>query len=150
MTAGTDVGLPGLIGLATPTGQADFLQQYYQSPQFQTLQTQSQRDLLAAQAAQGQIGGSTTANQLQRIAPTLGLQALGQQQQQYAQLTNIGQASAAGTAQLAGQFGTTSANLLQNLGVAQGQQAAAYPAQFGTAFGQVGGFALGRGLEGLF
>ena len=150
VTAGTDVGLTGLVGLTTPTGQAQFLEQYYQSPQFQTLQTQSQRDLLAAQAAQGQIGGSTTANQLQRIAPTLGLQALEQQTAQYGQLAGIGQAAAAGTVQAAGQYGTTSAGLLQNLGTYQGQQAAAIPSAFGTAFGQVGGFALGSGLQGLF
>ena len=150
VAAGTEIGLPGLVGLTTPTGQAEFLGQYFQSPQFQTLQTQSQQDLLAAQAAQGQIGGSTTANQLQRIAPTLGLEALSQQQQQYGQLAGIGQAAATGTAQFGGQYGATTASLLQNLGTAQGQQAAAIPSAFGTAFGQVGGFALGRGLEGLF
>lgn len=150
VTAGTDVGLAGLVGLTTPAGQEEFLSQYYAGPQYQTLQQQSQQELLAAAAATGQIGGSATANQLQRIAPTLGLQALQQQQQQFGQLAGIGQAAATGTAQFAGQFGQTSANLLQNLGTYQAQQAAAYPGAFGTAFGQVGGFALGRGIEGLF
>ena len=150
VTAGTDIGLAGLTGLTTPAGQEEFLAQYYAGPQYQTLQQQSQQELLAAAAATGQLGGSTAANQLQRIAPTLGLQALEQQYGQYAQLAGIGQTAATGTAQLGSQYAATSAGLLQDLGVYQGQQAAAYPAAFGTAFGTIGGYTLGQGLEGLF
>ena len=148
--AGTDVGLPGLIGLASPEGRSQFLSQYFQSPEFQTLAGQAQRSVLSQAAAGGTLGGSATGNQLQRIAPTLGLQALGQQQQQFGQLAGIGQGAATGTAQFGGQFATNAGNLLQQIGALQGRAGAAIPGAFGSAFGQVGGFALGRGLEAAF
>lgn len=150
VAAGTDIGLPGLTGLTTPEGQAAFLEQYYTSPQFQVLEQQASGAELARAAVEGTLGGSATANQLQRIAPGLGLQALEQQYGQYAQLAGIGQAAAAGTAQLGTQYGQTAANIYSQLGTAEAQAAAAYPGTFGTAFGQVGGYILGQGLEGLF
>lgn len=148
--AGTDVGLPGLLSLVSPEGRSQFLEQYFESPEFSTLAGQAQRGVLSAAAAGGTLGGSGTENQLRRIAPTLGLQALQQQQQRFGQLTGIGQAAATGTAQFGGQFGQQAAGLLQNIGALQGQAAGAIPSAFGTAFGQVGGFGLGRAIEGLF
>lgn len=148
--AGTDVGLPGLLALASPEGRTDFLNQYYESPEFQTLEQQGRGSVLAQAAASGELGGSATGNQLRRIAPTLGLQALNQQQQRFGQLAGIGQGAATQTGQFGAQFGQSASGLLQNIGALQGQAAGAIPGAFGSAFGQVGGFALGRGIEGLF
>lgn len=148
--AGTEVGLPGLLSLVSPEGRTDFLNQYFQSPEFATLAQQGQRGVLSAAAAGGQLGGSATQNELRRIAPTLGLQALGQQFSQFGQLAGMGQAAAAGTAQFGGQFAQQAGQLIQQRGRAEGQAAAAFPAAFGNIFGQVGGFALGRGIEGAF
>lgn len=148
--AGTETGLPGLLSLVSPQGRDQFLQDYFGSQEFQTLEGQQSDAALAAAAASGTLGGSATQNQLRRIAPTPGLQALGQQQQRFGQLAGIGQSAATGTAQFGGQFGQSAGALLQNIGALQGQAAGAIPSAFGTAFGQVGGFALGRGIEGLF
>lgn len=150
LEAGTEVGLPGLLSLVSPEGRTDFLNQYYQSPEFQTLEQQGRGSVLASAAATGELGGSATQNQLRRIAPTLGLQALNQQQQRFGQLAGIGQSAATQTGQFGAQFGQSASGLLQNIGALQGQAAGAIPGAFGTAFGQVGGFALGRGIEGLF
>lgn len=150
LEAGTQVGLPGLLSLVSPEGRSQFLNQYYESPEFQTLEQQGRGSVLAQAAATGELGGSATGNQLRRIAPTLGLQALSQQQQRFGQLAGIGQGAATQTGQFGAQFGQSAAGLLQNIGALQGQARGAIPGAFGSAFGQAGGFALGRGLEGLF
>ena len=87
---GTDVGLPGLQRLSTPEGQADYYRNYYQSPQFAAQADTARNQQLAASEATGGLQSTSTANQLARISPTLGLAALQNQQGLYGQLTNIG------------------------------------------------------------
>ena len=96
-------GLEGLLGLTTPEGQAGFYEQYYKSPQFAAQSAAAANQQLAAAEATGGIQSTSTSNQLARIAPTLGLQALQQQQGLYGNLTNIGLQGAGATAGYAGQ-----------------------------------------------
>ena len=77
---GTDVGLPGLQRLSTPEGQADYYRNYYQSPQFAAQADTARNQQLAASEATGGLQSTSTANQLARISPTLGLAALQNQQ----------------------------------------------------------------------
>ena len=129
---GTDVGLPGLTSLSTPEGQAEFYSQYYDSPQFQAQAGQARNQQLAASEATGGLGATSTQNQLARIAPTLGLQALGQQQNLYGQLANIGQAGAGSQAGFAGTYGSNVGNLYGQLGgIKAGQAALPYQAAAG-------------------
>ena len=151
------VGLGGLAGLAklsTPGGQAEYLENYYQSPSFQAQSQAAQQQQLAAAEATGGLQSTSTQNQLARISPTLGQQALQQQLGAYGNLTNIGLSGAGAQASYAGQYGAGASNVIgqtaQALAPAQAS-AAAYPYQaIGGGIQQAGGlFAGGRAL-GLF
>lgn len=130
LEAGTQYGLEGLTGLSTQQGQADFYRDYYQSPQYQAQAGQAQNQQLASAEATGGLHSTSTQNQLARIAPTLGLQALGQQQDQYGQLANIGLSGAGASAGYLGQAAQTQYGALNNIGQIQ---AAAAKAPFQTA-----------------
>ena len=116
LEAGTETGLPGLIGLSTPEGQAGFYEDYYDSPQYQAQAGQARNQQLAASEATGGLGATSTQNQLARIAPTLGLQALGQQQSLYGDLTNLGYGAAGSSAGFYGQSAQSQYGALQNIG----------------------------------
>ena len=146
---GTDVGLPGLQRLSTPEGQADYYRNYYQSPQFAAQADTARNQQLAASEATGGLQSTSTANQLARISPTLGLAALQNQQGLYGQLTNIGLSGAGSTAGYAGQYGSGASNLLQAQGAAQAQAAAAPYAALSSGISQLGGLGVGYKL-GLF
>ena len=117
-----EAGMPGLEGLqalSTPEGQAEYLQQYYQSPEFAAQAQAAQGQQLAAAEATGGLQSTSTQNQLARISPTLGSAALERQQNIYGNLANIGLSGAGSQAGYAGQFGQQQAAALQNIGSAQ-------------------------------
>lgn len=112
--AGTDA-LPGLIALAgNPIDREQLLKQYYAGNEFAQDENQARRSLLASSEATGNLGASTTANNLSAIAPSLGQNFLSmktaEQQDMFNQLmglTNIGLSGAG--AQSAAAAGTTNA-----------------------------------------
>ena len=134
----------------SPEGRGAALEGFYGGDEFATLEQQARDASLAGAAAEGTLGGSGTRNILRRIAPNLGSQFLSDQFGRFGQLANIGLSAGGQQAGFAGQTGANIANLMTQLGTARGAEASAYPAQFGQAFGTVGGYSLGRGLEGLF
>lgn len=99
-------GLEGLVQLSTPEGQTEYLNQYYQGPQFQAQSQAAQNQQLAASEATGGLQSTSTQNQLARIAPTLGNQALQQQQQIYGNLAGIGLQGAGAQGGYGGQYGS--------------------------------------------
>lgn len=140
-------GLPGLQGLqelATPEGQEQFLQQYYQSPQFAAQASAAQNTQLAASEATGGLQSTSTQNQLARISPTLGSAALEQQQNIYGNLANIGLSGAGSQAGYAGQFGQQQAAALQNIGAAQAGGHLAQGQAIGGIFNTLGGLGIGK------
>lgn len=112
--------LPGLLALSTPEGQADFYRQYYQGPEFSAMADTAQNVQLAASEATGGLQATSTANQLARISPTLGMQALQQQQAQLGNLANIGLSGSGSQAGFLGQSAAQQAALLGNIGAAYG------------------------------
>ena len=153
--AGTG-GLAGLTALSTPEGQAQYLEDYYGGAQFASQSDAARNQQLAAAEATGGLMGTSTANQLARISPTLGAQALQQQQNTYGQLANIGLSGAGATAGYAGQYGAGASQALGGLGAAQAYGAAAPYQAFGAGIGQIGGLAAGSeilrpgSVSGLF
>ena len=133
-------GLPGLEELSSLEGQSKYYEDYYNSPQFQRHASAARGQQLAASEATGGVQGSSTANQLARISPTLGLQALENQQNLYGQLTNIGLSGSEAQAGYTGQATQSQANALQNLGNIRAAQATA---PYQNVIG-----AIGTGLQG--
>ena len=151
------VGLGGLAGLAklsSPGGQAEYLENYYQSPSFMAQAQAAQNQQLAASEATGGLQSTSTANQLARISPTLGQQALQQQLGIYGNLSNIG-LSATGAqgvygsqyGQQIGQTGQQQAGLQLQQGQIAAQEKLA-PWQSLDALTGIGLGAYGLGLFG--
>ncbi len=136
--------LPGLAALSTPEGQAEFYQQYYQSPQFTAQANAAQNAQLASAEATGGLQSTSTQNQLARIAPTLGTSALQAQQNQLGQLANIGLSGAGSQAGYAGQFGAAQAAGLQGIGQAQAGAHLQHGQAYGDVFNTIGGLGYGR------
>lgn len=164
--AGTNA-LPGLIALAgQPIDREKLLSSYYGGQEFRQSENEARRSLLASAEATGNLGASTTANNLSSIAPTLGQNYLNamqaQQQDMYNQLlglTNVGlsgagaqSAAATGTTNaltaLAGQKGqilgqkaalpwNTAASANSSLGNGAAQDANSFTSMFGGMFGSM-------------
>ena len=139
--AGTDVGLKGLTALSSPDVQADFYRNYYQSPQFAAQSGAAQNQQLAASEATGGLQSTSTQNQLARIAPTLGLQALQNQQNLYGNLANIGQRATGQLVTAGGQYGANVADLYAQQGAVQAGGAKSQGGIFGGLASGLGGIA---------
>lgn len=137
--AGTKVGLAGMTALADPQVQADFYRQYYQSPQFQQQAGAARNVQLASAEATGGLGATSTQNQLARIAPTLGLQALQQQQQTYGNLAQLGYGATGQLVQAGGIYGQNIADLYGQQAAAQAGAKTAGAGFLGDAIGAIGG-----------
>ena len=141
-------GLEGLLGLSTQQGQADFYDQYFDSPQYAAQSAAAANQQLAASEATGGLQGSATSNQLARIAPSLGLQALQNQQGLYGNLANIGLQGAGATAGYAGQQAGITTQAYGNIGQAQADAAIAnrqFQYNIAKDFGLAAGKAAGGG-----
>ena len=147
---GTEVGLEGLQRLSTEEGQQGFLDEYYETDQYQAQSGQITNQQLASAEAGGGLGATTTQNQLARIAPGLGNQALQQQQNLYGQLANIGLQTSGSQAGYVGQAAQNSYGALQNIGNANAAAATAgfQGAQQGFGLGLQGSQAFGIGVFG--
>jgi hypothetical protein len=139
-------GLQGLQDLTTPQGRNQFLSDYYNSAEFDTLNNQALSNQLAAGEATGGLGGSSMQNQLGRIAPNLGLGALQTQLGQYQNLANMGMNASTGSAGAMQNTAGSLSDLYLQRGAAQagGILAAGQAQQAGMqGLGQLAGTGLG-------
>lgn len=143
-------GVEGLLGLLTSEGRANSLEEFYAGDEFATLNQQSRDATFAGAAGEGSLGGSASRNDLQRIAPNLGINNLNQEFSRFGSLAGLGAGVSGQQGGFASQQGGSIAAILAERGKALGQQDSAYSEQFGQAFGTAGGYALGKGLEGAF
>ena len=149
--AGTNIGLGGLSALSSPEGQASFYRDYYQSPQYQQQASAAQNAQLASAEATGGLGATSTQNQLARIAPTLGLQALQQQQQQYGNLAQLGYGATGQLVHAGGQYGANIADLYGQQGAIRAGERTATGGFLSDAVGAIGGgISKGGGIGKLF
>lgn len=100
-----------------PRDSAQFLQNYYQGPEFNVLRQQSEQDLLRNQAATGGFRSGATQVGLGQIAPMLGLQAFQRQnamdQQQFENLMGVARPGLVATEQQANLRSGLGTNLAQ-------------------------------------
>ena len=113
---GTD-NIQGLQDLITnPEAQLDFVQN---NKFFQALRDDAQETIFSNQAAKGKVGSGSTAEALQNSFLLLGQDLVNNSINQRLNLTNIGQASAAGQAVVAQNTGATISDLITQGGNAQ-------------------------------
>ncbi|CAM0102111.1 hypothetical protein PODOV084v1_p0048 [Vibrio phage 340E47.2] len=136
--------LEELQALGTPQGRAQALQGYYAGPEFRQQQAQQTEDVLRAASVTGVRGGSSQ-QAVASIAPQLGLNYLGQQQNIQSDIANLGQGAAAQGARGATNLGTN----LSNIAIQGGQaQANAQLAQ-GQIYSNAANTVIGAGINYL-
>jgi len=140
-------GLESLGGVAgRPLDRNAELAQYYQSPEFAQMSGVARNQQLASAEATGGLGSTSTGNALASIAPQLGqsylAQRSAQQQDTYNQLTglaNIGLSGAGAQASYAGNYGSNTANTLNQSAAQQAQARVANGNMWGNAIGSIAG-----------
>jgi hypothetical protein len=133
----------GALGLAGPEEQQAYVSQQEQSPIFQALKRQQEEALLQNVSATGGLRGGNVQGALAQFRPALLNQFLEQQYGRLGGLTNIGQASAAGSG-VAGMSASQGISALLGQGGAAKAGAALSKGQmYGDILGSVGGIAKG-------
>ena len=137
-------GTGGLQGLIDATNQQldpnKFYSEYFQSPEYQQLSDQANRNILASREATGGLRSTSTANLLGSIAPQLAQSAFARQQalqdanyNRQMGLVNVGLNAAGGSNAAAGNSANAISNLFLQQGQARaGQVAAPYQAASGA------------------
>ncbi|MBX6952746.1 DNA transfer protein [Providencia rettgeri] len=135
-----------LQNLASPEGQAQALNGYYNSQQFNDYANQARYQNLASAEAMGGLGSTATSNSLASIAPALGESWLNGQMNNYNNLANIGLGALQGQAN-AGQTYANNAGQLSQQNAALAAANANRPSGMQQAVtGGLGGGALGYGI----
>ncbi|MEQ5566331.1 DNA transfer protein [Providencia rettgeri] len=138
-----------LQNLASPEGQAQALNGYYNSQQFNDYSNQARYQNLAAAEAMGGLGSTATSNSLASIAPALGESWLNGQMNNYNNLANIGLGALQGQAN-AGQTYANNAGQLAQQNAALAAANANRPSGFQNAIGGgASGAMLGGGIAGM-
>lgn len=150
------VGAPALSqlqNLISPEGQAQALNDFYNSQQFNDLASQARYQSLNAAEATGGLGSTATGNQLASIAPALGQNFLSNQMQNYGNLVGIGMNAATGQASAGQNYANNVGQLLQNIGAANAASASSpsgWQRALGGGFGgAIAGAKLGSVVPGL-
>lgn len=130
-----------LQNLSSPEGQAQALNGYYNSQQFNDYSNQARYQNLAAAEAMGGLGSTATSNSLASIAPALGESWLNGQMNNYNNLANIGLGAIQGQAN-AGQTYANNAGQLAQQNAALSAANANQPSKFQSALGGAAGGAL--------
>lgn len=130
-------------------GQQQAINQFEQSPMFQSLARQGEEAILQNASATGGLRGGNVQGALAQFRPALLNQQLQQQFQNLAGITKIGQNSAAGI----GESSQLAATNIGNAAITAGQaQAGGYLGQgsaINNALGQISGFAASGGFGGM-
>ena len=140
--------MPQLMQTIKPIDREQALSDYYGGGEYAIMSNQANNNLMANAEAMGGMGGSTNANNLARIAPTLGMQHLGmlegQRADQYNQLmgmANMGQNAAAQVGNAGMNYATQAGNAYQNAAAAQAASGIAQANNFNNTLGTLGGIA---------
>ncbi len=132
--------------LSSPEGQAQALNQYYGSQQFNDLSNQARYQNMASAEAMGGLGSTATSNGLSHIAPMLGQSFLSDQMNNYQNLANIGLGALQGQANAGQNYANNTGQLLQQGAAAQAAQGN-QPSKFGGMMtGAMGGAAAGTAI----
>ncbi|MEX6226174.1 DNA transfer protein [Providencia hangzhouensis] len=138
-----------LKNLSSPEGQAQALNGYYNSQQFNDYANQARYQNLAAAEAMGGLGSTATSNSLASIAPALGESWLNGQMNNYNNLANIGLGALQGQAN-AGQTFANNAGQLAQQNAALAAANANRPSGLQNAIGGgASGAMLGGGIAGM-
>lgn len=136
-----------LLGLSGPEAQQKAIAELQASPQFAALTQQGENSILQNASATGGLRGGNTQAALAQFRPQVLSQLIEQQYGRLGSMASMGQASAAGQANLGQQTGMNIATLLGQQGAAQAGgilgQGAANIAGIG-AVGKYGGRILGE------
>lgn len=138
-----------LIGLGGPVAQQNAINQLEQSPQFAALTRQGEEAILQNAAATGGLRGGNTQAALAQFRPQVLSQLIESQYQKLGNLTNLGQASAAGVGAAGQQSASAIQQALQQSGQAQAQAALASGQATANMWGNISGSvgtAAGLGL----
>ena len=140
--------IPQLMQTIKPIDREQALSDYYGGGEYAIMSNQANNNLMANAEAMGGMGGSTNANNLMRIAPTLGMQHLGmlegQRADQYNQLmgmANMGQNAAAQVGNAGMNYATQAGNAYQNAAAAQAAAGIAQANTLSNTLGTLGGIA---------
>lgn len=128
---GSLTGQQDLLGLNGMPAQQSAINGIQTSPQFAAMQQQGNDAILANASATGGLRGGNVQGALAQFSPSLLSSLIDQQYQRLGGMTQIGQASAAGTGAAGMQSGSNIAQLLQQQGAA-------------TAGGQLAAGSVGR------
>ena len=140
--------IPQLMQAMKPIDREQSLSDYYGSGEYAVMSNQANNNLMANAEATGGMGGSANANNLARIAPTLGMQHLGmlegQRADQYNQLMGLagmGQNAAAQVGNAGMNYATQAGNAYQNAAAAQAASGIAQANTWSNTLGSLGGIA---------
>jgi hypothetical protein len=134
-----------LIGLGGPEAQREAIAGIENSPQFQSLIRQGETGILQNAAATGGLRGGNVQGALAQFRPQVLSQLIDSQFGRLGSIAGMGQASAAGQANLSQQTGNNITNLLgqqgaaqAGLALAQGQAQAGFYGNVGNSIGTLG------------
>lgn len=149
-----EAGLTGLEqmmdlgGMSGDDAQRAALEAIQQGPEYDILMDQTQKGILAGASATGGLRGGNTQRQMAELGPNILMGLADRQYGRLTGLTNIGQASAAGTAGSADVLGANLGQTHQLGGQLQAQAHTQYgQARAGSSLGQAA--ALQQGFGGL-
>tara|TARA_R110002020_G_scaffold469922_1_gene695307 strand:- start:948 stop:1538 length:591 start_codon:yes stop_codon:yes gene_type:complete len=138
--------LEGYQNLLTGEGRAEFLGDYYKSPEYLAQQQQATDATLRAQSAQGGLRGGSTYSALENIAPQLGQNALASQMQNQMSLINIGQGLSGQASNQANVLGQGLGQGYQNIGAYQAGNTMNQGSQVSNMLGSLAGIYTGGGF----
>ncbi|NIH21857.1 DNA transfer protein [Providencia heimbachae] len=134
--------------LSSPEGQAQALNGYYNSQQFNDLSNQARYQNLAGAEAMGGLGSTATGNSLASIAPLLGQGYLSDQMNNYQNLANVGLGALQGQANAGQNYANNTGQLLQQGAAAQAAAANRPSGMQQGIMGGLGGASAGMAIGG--
>ena len=132
-------GLLNLIGLKGPQPQQSAIQQIEAGPEFQSIIRQGEEAILQNASATGGLRGGNTQAALARFRQGTLSDLINQQFSRYANVAQLGQASAVGAGSAGLQTGANIGNILQNRGEAIAQGAIAQGNANAQLWGNIAG-----------
>lgn len=140
-------GMLDILGLSGQEKQQAAIAGIEESPLFTELARQGEEAILANASATGGLRGGNTQGALAQFRPSLLNNLINQRFQQFGQVAQLGQASAAGVGAAGLQTGANVGNIYQNQGEAIGQgilaRGQSNAAPF-NALASMGGYAFGK------
>ena len=138
--------LPMMMNAMEPINRSQALSDFYDSGEYAMMSSQANNNLMANSEATGGMGSSSSANNLMRIAPTLGQNHLnmleGQRMDQYNMamgMANMGQNAAAQSGAMGQQYASQASNNMMNAANMNAQSQIAQANTWSNAMGNLAG-----------